>query len=617
MDVSREVSLDISSERPGMPIPPVKRTSGSRPGRYLVRSGSVYLFQIKVPDDLAGTPQRVLRIGLGALTAREARVQAESLAVLARGRFDLMRATKLKNDDAQTGGSPEFDPEFPLVAMGELKGYLQAMRSIIAQPASPTPPHQRHAFDGMRDLVMLNREIAKGAAGNALITDNADIIREKAIAKVQMTVDIANGVPLAVVAPSTSADKTSGIVPTPNDVGLPVTIHRDADGKIVPAFRLDRRAAPRKQSKLPLLSEAAEEYFAARALRSSPENKDIGTARYRLGVFLDLIGDHPVDTYTATDIQAYIALLTHWPAQEKDRPRDRSPREILAANANLTMKPLMRSALEDGYVTVAKTVIRSQMTAWNYPDPFAGARFQYPETAGSARPTEPLSSSQLTRIFHTGVERDLLDEAMLPLLGHLTARRLGLLVHLKGCDFREKYPGVWVAQTSGIVLSESGVWKRVPIKTDASTTFFVLHDLLREIGFVDWAMRQGDQFLFRELTRLKDPSKSASSYMQRLFKRSGVEGDRREVFHSLRGGNIEQMRDNKIDPRDRKLQAGHKLDDEHDLYGFRAISEKRARELAHAPLMEDVDFSMFKRLNFSSLSTSKRTMGRRPKAQGR
>ena len=606
-----------------MPSTQVKRSSGSRPGRYLVRSGSVYLFQIKVPDDLAGTPKRVLRIGLGALTAREARVQAESLAVLARGRFDLMRATKLQNDDAQTGGSPEFDPEFPLVAMGELKGYLQAMRSIIAQPASPTPPHQRHAFDGMRDLVMLNREIAKGAAGNALITENADILREKAIAKVQKTVDFADGAPMTHAAPSDRGQQASGranlgadnplMTNTPNQA---VTIHRDARGKIIPGFKLDRRSVSRKESHLPRLSEAAEEYFAARILKSG-ENKDIATARYRVGVFLDLIGDHPVDTYTATDIQAYIALLTHWPARTKDRPASRSPREILAANADLTMKPLMRSALEDGYVTIAKRVIRFHMTAWQYPDPFAGATFEYPNTAGSARPTEPLSSSQITKILDKGVERGLLDEAMLPLLGHLTGRRLGLLVHLKGTDFRQKYPGVWVAQTSGIVLSESGVWKRVPIKTDASTTFFVLHDLLREIGFVDWAMRQGDQFLFRELTRLKDPSKSASSYMQRLFKRSGVEGDRREVFHSLRGGNIEQMRDNKIDPRDRRLQAGHKLDDEHDLYGFRAISEKRARELAHAPLMEDVDFSMFKRLDFSSLSTSKRTMGRRPKAQGR
>ncbi len=61
---------------------------------------------------------------------------------------------------------------------------------------------------------------------------------------------------------------------------------------------------------------------------------------------------------------------------------------------------------------------------------------------------------------------------MLSLLGNLAGRRLGPLVHLTGTDIRLKCLGVWVAQTSGIVLTEQGVWQRVPIKTDQSTTFF-------------------------------------------------------------------------------------------------------------------------------------------------
>lgn len=154
-----------------------------------------------------------------------------------------------------------------------------------------------------------------------------------------------------------------------------------------------------------------------------------------------------------------------------------------------------------------------------------------------------------------GVGRGLLDEAMLPLLGHLTGRRLGLLVHLTGDDIREKYKDVWVAQTSG-TIKIGKTWRRVPIKTEASSTFFVLHGYLKEMGFVDWAVARGDQFLFPELMRLVDPSKSASS-MSRLFEKAGVTEKRKEVFHSLRGGNIELMRDNKVDTRDRKLQAGH------------------------------------------------------------
>src|SRR5690606_22967264 len=313
------------------------------------------------------------------------------------------------------------------------------------------------------------------------------------------------------------------------------------------------------------------------------------------------------------DLQAYIALMTHWPAQKRHRPEHMSPWEILASNADLRFQPLKRAPFENGYVSIAKTVIGSKTKDYQYENPLAGTTLQYPATAAPATSAEPLSREQLNKVFRAGTAGGLLDEAMLPLLGNLTGRRLGLLTHLKGNDIREKYPGVWVAQTSGIVLTEEGIWKRVPIKTDQSTTFFVLHDLLREIGFTEWAQARGDAFLFPTLTDLKNPSKQASTYMQRLFRKAGIPGNRREVFHSLRGGQIDLMRDNKVDPRDRKLQAGHKIDEEHDLYGFKAISEKRAREIAHATLEEEVDYSVFHGLDFERLSSARRTRGRRPK----
>lgn len=334
-----------------------------------------------------------------------------------------------------------------------------------------------------------------------------------------------------------------------------------------------------------------------------------------MGVFLDLIGDHPVDTYTASDLQAYLALMTYWPALARDRPADKAPREILAANADLKFKPLTRSALQDGYASIAKTTIRSKMTEYEYADPFAGVTFRYPDTAAPSQSAEPLSSEQMSNIFRAGVESGLMDEAILPLLGNLTGRRLGLLVHLTGNDFREKYPGVWVAQTAGIALTDRGVWSRIPIKTEQSASFFVLHDFLREIGFVEWAQGQGSKFLFPTLTKLKDPSKSASSYMARLFRRAGIVGSRKEVFHSLRGGHIEQMRDNQVDPRDRRLQAGHTLDGEHDLYGFKVISEDRARNLARANLTADVDYSVFHGLDFEKLASARRSFSRRNKSE--
>lgn len=106
-----------------------------------------------------------------------------------------------------------------------------------------------------------------------------------------------------------------------------------------------------------------------------------------------------------------------------------------------------------------------------------------------------------------------MEDIMLPLLGHLTSRRLGLLIHLRGNDIREQFPEVWVGQVTRLSQIK-GTWTTIPVKTQDSERYFVLDDFLKEIGFIDWASRQGSKFLFPNIMKLKDPSKSASSYMQ-------------------------------------------------------------------------------------------------------
>lgn len=636
MDVSSEVSLNVSPEvslgrtRSAAREASSKRPRGTGAGRYLVRSGSVYIFQIRVPKDLCGHELPLVRVSLGALTARQARIRADIMAAHARLFFEGVRTRKLANGQDEDGassrseaygpGAPQFTGETPLEVLAEARGYLKAMASVISGEAPPSPPHQEAALEGLRGLVGIAREVAKGSAGNPLIIENADLLKARYVAKVQGADRAMATATTTTVGTSGEAPKAAPPAPESRIDALgpaaqpPAPSHspKAAPRQPVPAFELDRRTVARPASSKPLFSTIAAEYFEARAVKSGEDNPDIKTARYRCDLFVELVGDHPVDTYTSADLQAYVKFLKYWPAKEKDRPRDLSAREIIAMNQDLSRKPLARKSLREGYVGAVKAVIRSRMAAYDYPNPFAGVTISYPDTATPSQAREPLSALQLSNIFAAGVGRGFLDEAMLPLLGHLTGRRLGLLVHLTGADIREKYEGVWVAQTNGIIKVNK-TWQRVPIKTQASTTFFVLHDFLREIGFVEWATSQGDGFLFPELMRLADPSKSASSYMARLFKRAGITGKHKEVFHSLRGGYIEMMRDSKVDARDRKLQAGHTLSDEHDLYGFRAISESRAREMAHVRLMEGVDYSMFKGLDFDKLASAKRTSGRKKK----
>lgn len=64
------------------------------------------------------------------------------------------------------------------------------MQTILSQPAPATPPHQMPAFACIRDLVMLNRELAKGADANPLVANNVELLKEKSIVRINETVDI-------------------------------------------------------------------------------------------------------------------------------------------------------------------------------------------------------------------------------------------------------------------------------------------------------------------------------------------------------------------------------------------------------------------------------------------
>ena len=73
---------------------------------------------------------------------------------------------------------------------------------------------------------------------------------------------------------------------------------RDAEGRLIPAFALDRRTVKRPRSSQSRLSDAIPTYVAKRRLSGGANiARDLSTAESRLALFIELIGDHPVDTY--------------------------------------------------------------------------------------------------------------------------------------------------------------------------------------------------------------------------------------------------------------------------------------------------------------------------------
>jgi hypothetical protein len=594
-----------------------------------------------MPKALGGTRTSApVRLSLGACSYQRARLIADILAaearlycvrLLARMQKDGESKTLAQLEDILSGETPEEN----LIAM---KTFLKMKLHEINQPAPAPSTEQQVSNDAFKSIVRISREQRaqdEGLPFDKMLAENAELLTKGYNEKLRasLTGSVASTWALGpkssyvetLPVPASSASQASSPTPIPDAQETPQRfeparlafwVQELEDRGIRPAaqspqaFDLDRRYVPRARSRKPLFSTIAETYFAAKSVARAT-NKQTGIEQFRVAIFIELIGDHPADTYTGSDLQAFVNALKYWPGSTKDRIEGMTTEETIIDNLDLHLKPTARKTIEDGYLSIVKTIIKSGTTSHEYSNPVQGVKIAYPDTAAATISVESLSAAKISRILATGVASGLMDEAMLPLLGLLTGRRLGLLTYLMGSDIKEKFPGVFVARTDGIILKD-GVWQRVPYKTDASLSFFTLHRLFSDIGFIDWARSIGSDFIFPELQRLEDPSKSASSYMRRLFERAGIEKSRQEVFHSLRGGFIDTMREAAVDGRSARLQTGHQVGtDEHELYGSKALGERSSRELSKMILNPHIDFSVYFGLDFAAMHQKKRTAGKR------
>lgn len=594
-----------------MSVPPnvpagVPRVRGlPRPPRYLTGTPARWRFQLRIPTGLLSDSAKphsavIIRASLGSRPRRDAERLAGRLAVLCRTVFDAALDGRTMSQSAGLDGA-----EADLVAQ-VVAACQAAIANAMANPREALGL-ARGLDAALTTLKLVEGEVGKGPAGLPAVVANSEVLTRGALIDVlRLAPDPKAGTDalsrVIKVAPSLATDRTE-------KAGLGVA------APAMPEFPVAAQVGAMPEpgaGQVPTFSQLSAAYIQMRIARDGGETPEIGSLRMRSKTFLDLIGDRPVDRYYPRDLQAYINQMQFWPQNVTKRKafEGQSAREIILANQGLMMKPISRKALEDGYVANIKTILRHGIADYNYRDPVAGAKLSWPQNLTRSRPREGIGTQVRNAVFRNGVASGLLDEALMPLLATLTGRRLGLLLYLRGSDIREKH-GVAVAQTDGIVL-QNGAWQRVPVKTNESMVFFVLHDFLREIGFVDWARRQ-EGWIFAQAHTHADPSKYMSKVLNRAMRRAGAAGRHVETFHSMRGDAIDEMREEAVDSRTRRLQAGHELGDEHERYGHRALSATACRHLASLPLDPSLDWSVFRNLDFDRLAAGKRARGRRPR----
>ena len=372
------------------------------------------------------------------------------------------------------------------------------------------------------------------------------------------------------------------------------------------------------QSDAPLFSAALAHYLELRE-GAGEDRGTISTARMRAEVFIAVMGDKPIDQYLPFDLQKFINEAQHLPlAYGKEMPESATVRAIgPKAAIDINKKDnrwerLTRKTMEDGYLPAIKAVINHAVRLHPMRHPFGNMRLIWPKQLRPSATREALDAERLNEVFRIGVASGFIDDALLPALAQTTSRRLGLLAYLRGSDFQTKH-GVTIVRIDGVAFdTRKGKWYRAPYKTADSLNFFVLHKPWDQCGFTDWAKEQGDAFIFRQLHACADPADAASKRCGRLLQKAGAIGCNIEVPHALRHGAKDAMVDAAIEGETRRKQMGQSTRvDVHDDYGSnRSLTRAECQRLAQLPLMEAVNWSVFKGLDFEAMASKVRKGGR-------
>jgi hypothetical protein len=572
---------------------------------HLTRTQAGFVFQIRIPKTLdPGLSYAPIRVTLGQVRIREAKRLATQLAGAAHLAFGRLQRKAIE------GGEPGMtqDNDVGRAVRDHLTALLPVLRGLdgVGQitdgslPVSSPAIAMQMAGAGLTGLLDLAADRISGTS--ALVSADAPalerhylrLITDEGAARAHLDLP-----PLQQAA--AMDDRVAGVLEEilATQAALQAQVQGMASRTVNPA---------------PLFSEASRAYQDKLRSAHGEGYDELNYLRHRTEVFLALMEDKPVNLYGEEDLQHFIDQVAFMPANaSKDDDYDLARiREIIAGNAKLARKPISRATLKNNYVGKIKTIIRAGCRQAKVPFQLDDIRLVYPKISPPKRQRMAPDYELLNRIFAMGVASGELTKAMLPLTGFVTGRRIGLLSFLRGEDIRQ-YHGVWIAIPPNVVTVDGAV-RIVPYKTQESLSVFVLHNLLAEIGFIDWARRR-DGFIFASLHEgVVNPADTAQKRMGRLFRAAGANPSLLETFHSLRTAKINFDRDLKIDPRTTRLQVGHELLDVHEGYGG-SLRRSELHEIANAPLPIEIDFTVFRGLDFDAMEANRPSRGRPKRAK--
>ena len=320
---------------------------------------------------------------------RQARRIADELVVIARRLFDERRRTMetAQHDETCDIGSDAWIANMKEVLVGAL--------ARLQNPPPPSPPLEAAAHASLKSLVQIEQELKKGDAASPVVAANAGRLRALYHDRLRVLgrLDEAllrraddDGLYAALAALDSPALQPSATRPFGAAIAAPAV----PTGTVPPepvAPPVDETApagawpaAPVYQTPgagKPFFSVVSQDYIDMRVRADGQDHPDIPYLQLRRQLFLELIGDAPVDRYNPRHLQDYVELLQFWPghAAERSDLQGMSIRDIIESNRDHHLAPLAKKTAQDGYVANLKTMMRSGCATFGYNDPLPARVF--------------------------------------------------------------------------------------------------------------------------------------------------------------------------------------------------------------------------------------------------
>jgi integrase len=336
-----------------------------------------------------------------------------------------------------------------------------------------------------------------------------------------------------------------------------------------------------------LMSSYIEPYLAHVQTANKPTEKTLDSYRAAIVLFIDIVGDKPLNTLAVTDQNRFEDTIGKIPAN----------RTKIATARDLSIDDVI--ALDVAKLSAQSTKNIAQRTnnflTWAFRREGSKPPFQL---MGNVRITARLKSvnrraftdAELSTLFNPATYAQGRQQSpymyWLPLIGLHSGMRINEIAQLALADIRS-HDGIpcFHVTDDGDDYNYDQDHRAKRVKTDAGRRIVPVHDALVNLGLLDYVQtvrQDGHIVLFPELIGGRDgPGQPASKQFARYCDRVGLR-DRELVFHSFRHGAIGRMRTAGIRKELSMVVVGHSpADDVHDSYGdikndFKIADRKRA-----------------------------------------